>query len=406
MTDQRTPDLPAIGTPSGADLLTIVDVSDTADDASGSSKKIRYDEIIDSGFGFLGNQVYVSGVNGSDSNSGLTPSAAKATLPAALTTVEAMGGGGNFRGALLLDSGPHQVSSQFVIPASVALLGNHQHANFGFESLYDNGSWIEWVGSNPASPGLTAGSVLKTSAYDRGGVIKNVSVKLAGSMPNLRGIDMVDWQNMSRMEGVLVKGDHFDIGFCAYNKTNIGAPGFFKMDRCWCAGGARRPFLISGGVEQILMSQCGVDDGNGATTSRAEAAWTIGDSGVSDDTFPGGSSLSLLMESCKNEMGSTTADYPFIEVQSAYDLTLIATACYEQSNFAAGGGLTTAAISYLAAPSEPDDILPVFVYGMSSQSRALLLDAPNASPPVSIAPGTSPSGGARTRWSYDASNLA
>lgn len=407
MADEKTTALTAIGSPAAGDLYTIVDVSDTTDDPAGSSRSIRHDQVVSSGFSAFTNQVYVSGVNGSDSEDGLSPLTAKQTIAAGLTAVEAMGGAGVFRGAVLLDHGPHNVASQLVVPESVSVIGHHQHANFGFESLYDNGSWIVWTGSNPGSAGLTTGSVLRTTAFARGGVIKNVSFDLGtGDMHNLRAIDMVDWQNMSRMEGVLIKGAHFAAGFCAYNKTSIGSPGYFKMDRCWCAQGAARPFLIGGGVEQILLSQCGVDDGNGGSTTRAAAAFTVGAAGVSDEVFPGGSSLSLMMESCKNEMGSTSADYPFVECQTNYDATLVMIGCYEQSNFSGGGGLTSPSIKYTAVPSEPDDVLPVFIYGMSSQSRAVLIDAPNASPSVHKTPATSPSGGARTRWSYDASNVA
>lgn len=408
MADEKITDYGANGSPAAGDLIEIIDISDTSMAPTGTNKKLRYDQFIASTFGTFGNQVYVSGVNGNDANSGLTPTAAKQTIPAGATTVEAMGGGGTFRGAVCLDSGPNPLSAQFIMPESVSLLGNHRHANFGFETLYDNGSWIEWTGINPASASLTTGSVLRTSAFARGGVIKHVSFNLGtGNMSNLRAIDMVDWQNMSLIEDVLIKGANFNIGFCAYNKTSIGAPGFYEMQQCWCAGGARVPFLFGGIVEQITLRGCKVDDGNSGATSRAVAGYQVGPTGVSDEVFAGGSSGILILDGCANEMGgTTTGDYPDISVVAttgghSYDVALDVRGFIQQSDFTVAGGLTTPAISYLATPSEPDDVLPVFVSSYVSQSRAHLISAPNAiGGAVTVNPGTPPAAGHRTRWKH------
>lgn len=379
---------------------------------AGANKQVGYSDMLGpvGAYGTPGNTVFVDNANGDDTRSGLTWSLAKKTIAAALTAVEAMGGGGNFRGDVFLSAGAHPTASQLVLPESVSLHGNMRASNFGFEALYDNGSWIAWTGANPGSAGLTTGSVLKTSAFARGGVIENVGISIPGTMTNLRAVDMVDWQNMSAIRDVLVKGDHYAAAFCAYNKSSLGATGFIMMERLWHAGGAARPFWFNGGVENVLMQMCGSDDANGGATTRVQAVVTIGATGVSDEVYPGGASLGLTMVSCKNEMGgTTTGDFPFVRVDaggSGYDAQINMFGCLEQSNFSTAGGLTTPCVSYLATPSQPDDKLPVCVKGMTSQSRAHLVAAPNASPPITFDPTTPPSAGHRTRWNSPESWMA
>ncbi len=397
------------GSVAPGDLFVQVDVSDGTMAATGTDKKVTAGQYGAQGSSPSGLKQYVDCVNGSDSNDGLSWYAPKLTVANALANVVSMSGS-NYRGDVYLSAGRHPVSSQLVVPGSVSLHGNERASGGGFELLYDNGSWLEWTGTNPAA-GASTGSVLAAGLpsftdYARGGVIENLGINIPTSMPNLRAFDLVNWQNMSAVKDILINGPAYSMGFCAYNTLSLGAPGFFSMERCWVAGGATRPFLFSGGVEQIMMIECGIDD-----ASTAAAGVTVGASGVTGDVFPGGASLTLLLVNCKNEMaGTSTGDYPWVQVAAgSYDCDLTMIGCYEQSNFTTAGGLTTPTVSYLATPSQADDGVggvPVHIVGMSSQSRSILLSAPNVTPAIVVRPETTPAAGQRTRWSWDRSNRA
>lgn len=396
MTDEPTSGLPAATVVNSGDLIDITQ--------AGVSKKATYSLFQTNAFGTPGFTRFVDNANGSDSNNGLSWTTAYQTHTHALSALSGADKGdiffaGGFQGFL---------SAQTVWPESISLHGNHRPATV-FDA-FDNGTWFEWNGSNPGSAGLTTGSIFRWPRFDRGQVIENIGMKIPGTMPNLRVFDMVNWQNMPIIRGCFVKGDNYASAFCAYNTLSLGAPGYFEMDRCWMGQGAARPFLFGGGVENILMTQCGCDDGNSGSTSRVQSVVTVGPTGISGEVYPGGSSLALTLLSCKNEMGgTTTGDFPFVETAaggSGYDALISMFGCIEQSNFTVAGGLTTPTIRYLATPSQPDDKLPVCVKGMTSQSRAHLVTAPNASPPITFNPTTTPASGHRTRWNSPESWLA
>lgn len=351
-------------------------------------------------FGTAGNTMYVDNVNGNDANSGTSWTSAKKTKAGAEAALAGVAKGdiyfaGGFQGNL---------SSQQICLESISYHGNARHANFSFDAN-DNGTWFAWTGSNPASPGLTTGSVFRTARYDRGGVIENISLSIPGTMPNLRAFDLVNWQNMSIIRDVLVKGDNFDCAFMAYNTLSLGAPGTFVQDRLWSAGGAARPFHYGGGVEIIKNTDCKIDDGTGSDTARAiQGGWTVGPTGISDEVNPGGTALLLILDGYANEMGNL-ADYPDIEVKTGYDPAIYAVG-YQQKG---GANCTTPTILYSGTPSRPDDNVSgiPLVATILTQSRPTFLSAPNAvGGAITEKPETVPSGGSRSFFTWDRTNRA
>lgn len=92
MANEKISELTALTTPAAGDLIPIVDVSDTTDAASGTTKKIAYSDLL------AGATPLMVGANGSDGEAGLVPAplagdAAK-VLSGAGTWVTAAGGGG------------------------------------------------------------------------------------------------------------------------------------------------------------------------------------------------------------------------------------------------------------------------------------------------------------------------
>jgi len=350
------------------------------------------------------NTQYVDYASGNDSHDGLSWNTAVKTIATALATLVDP----NYIGDIYLGgNADHVVTSQLNIPAGVSLHGNSRPKDQN--NAYTGGTRILWNGPDSGAILSTQNPGDDTGGYDAANVIENINFCIptsGGSAPynNVKALDLRNWQNMSILRGVTISGGAKEgFFFNTSDSAGMGVPGYIKLERCWVFNGGTRPFWFEGGFSTIHLDNCAVDGNNNTL-----AAITVGPSLEGHRE----ADLSLLLTACKFEGGNSATsggagDCPFIEVQASADADVTVVSC--SAKHQGGTTMTSPVILYSAAPTMPDDAIsgiPVHVTSMVSQTFAKRISAPNATPAITLAPETAPTGGNVDRWSWDQSNRA
>lgn len=355
-------------------------------------------------FGTPGPTQYIDYANGSDTNDGFSWTTARKTIAAGLAWVTNFGDG-LFEGDIWLAANvAHVVTAELDFTQGVSWHGTSHPNMFGNGSAgFNGGTQIVWGGPDSGYVFKSNNFNISGGSYAATGVVENFSVYIPPSYNVVKGFGFPNAQNMSRFSNLGVIGGK-TTGFDFWSDDGAGGasangtPGYISLDRCWVYRGGTRPFYFNGGLENILMTHCAVD-----ANTLTLAGVTVGNTPVADH----GTGLSLTMISCKFESQGATAggagDCPFVEVQSgSMDCDLTVLGGFEQSNITT---FTSACILYSATPTQVDDGVtgvPVHIHGMMSQSRSILLSAPNAiGGAITVRTESANTGGTRTRWSWD-----